>query len=112
MAEPPIRAASIGVTVSATHREKRVEKTTVIANGLNICPIDPPARAIGMKTPRLVEVVDSTARAISLVPSSAASIRLCPISLNLMMFSMTSIELLTSIPVDIASPSVVMRLSV
>ena len=108
----PMRAASIGVTVSATHRENRVEKTTVIAKGLNICPIGPPARAIGMNTPRLVEVVDRTASAISLVPSSAASSLSWPSSLYLMMFSMTSMELFTSMPVEMARPSVVIRLRV
>ena len=79
--ELPMRAASMGVKVRATQRENRVEKTTVMAKGLNICPMRPPDRATGTKTPRFVAVVERTAMAISFVPRSAASMGWYPISL-------------------------------
>ena len=60
--------------------------------------------ATGRKTPRLVAVPATTESEISTVPSSAAVSGEYPRSRYLKMFSIIRIALLTSTPIEMASP--------
>ena len=60
--------ASTGTTVSDTSSEASRATVTVIANGANSCPTNPPTRAIGANTATVVRVDAVTAPATSRTP--------------------------------------------
>ncbi len=83
-------------------------KSSVIESGLNICCTNPPINITGVNTIIEVVVPATTARIISFVPSTAASNGVLSNSSKcLVTFSITTIELSTSIPIDKIKPVIV-----
>ncbi len=90
----------MGVNVNDIKSEKMVAKTTVNPNCLKNCPTIPDIKAIGVKTTTFVIAAAITATAISEVPFSAANLGDSPRSIRRAMFSNTTIEFATSIPME------------
>ena len=64
---------------------------------------------MGMKTQQVVRVDERSALTISSVPRTEATLGLTPLCLYEYMFSITTMELSTSIPMPSARPARVMR---
>ena len=98
------REASMGVKVKETNMEKRVAKTIVRPNCRKNCPVMPVIKAIGKKTTTSHNVMAIAAMPISVRPSSAAMRASFPICICRCMFSRTTIESSTSMPIQSAMP--------
>ena len=94
----------MGVKVKETNKETRVEITTTKANCFIIFPIMPPVSAIGKNTTTSTRVIAKAVKPISFLPSKAACLLFFPISRCLNIFSSTTIESSTRMPItkDIA----------
>ena len=79
---------------------KAVTPTIVKANGIKNCPICPFINATGNKTTMFVPALAKTATTISVVPLIAPSILLWPPLIFATIFSRTTIELVTRIPIE------------
>ena len=101
------RPASVGVTVKETKREVSVEMTTTIANSERLRPTCPWMNAIGRKTTTSTSVMTTAAAPISIRPSYAASSGACLRSVKWRsMFSKTTVESSTRIPMTSDMPSI------
>ena len=97
---PPLRKreASIGVIVSETTPEIRIETAIVTENSRKSRPMIPPMNSSGRNTAESESVIESTVNATSCAPSSAACIASFPISRWRTMFSSTTIASSTTKP--------------
>ena len=73
------RAASMGVRVKETNREKAPAKTMVRPNCRKYCPVIPSIKAMGTKTAASQRVMATAAIPISMRPFSAAAKESSPI---------------------------------
>ena len=106
------RLPSMGTSVSATNREQSRANTTTRASSLNNMPEMVCMKTTGRKIIEVVRVEAMIAPVTCLVPIRALSLRDFPFSLILTMFSSTTMELSTIIPIPSASPPKVIRLRV
>ncbi len=97
-------AASSGVSVNETNSEKSVAVTTTAAYSFRYSPTMPGNSAIGANTTTSTIVIATAAPPISLRPLIAAFTGSCPRSRCLVMFSNTTIESSTRIPMIRARP--------
>jgi hypothetical protein len=95
----PSREANNGVIVNETKRLIRVENTTTRENSLSIPPIIPDTNARGRKTTTSTMVIATAVNPISDLPSMAALRRSLPISMWRLIFSSTTMESSTRIPI-------------
>ena len=86
--------------VKLTISENSVANTTVIPNSRKNWPMMPLMKAIGVNTTTLVRVEASTATPTSAVPLAAASRGSTPSCTRREIFSNTTIELVTSVPIE------------
>jgi hypothetical protein len=107
-----MRAASIGVSVSATNSESSTEPATVSPKSRRKLPTRPSTNTTGTNTAATEMVAAVAAKAISRVPLLAASVALSPCSRCRSMFSSTTIASSITTPTASAMPSSVMVLSV
>ena len=107
-----MRAASIGVSVSATSSEISTELATVAPNSERKLPTMPLTKITGRKTTAIETVAAVAAKAISAVPRDAASRGGVPCSRCRSMFSSTTMASSTTTPTASAIASSVMVLSV
>lgn len=98
-------AARIGVSVKLTKSDTSVAMPIVTANGTRKRPTSEPIIAIGPNTTTFVMADAKTGRATSAAPLSAAVFGSSPRSRCLAIFSMTTIELVTSVPTEVPSAS-------
>ena len=91
-------AASVGVIVNDVKSEVSVATATVRPNSLRIFPSCPGKNAIGTKTTTSTSVTTTAASPISSRPLRAAVIAFSPIARCRSMFSRTTIESSTRIP--------------
>ena len=103
--------ARIGVSVKLMKSETSVAPTITPANGTIMLPIRELIIMTGTKTTTLVSALAETAAITSPVPRSAATLTDSPRSRCLKMFSITTIELVTSTPTEQPSDSRVMILN-
>ena len=75
------RLAIMGVSVSDTKPEIRIEMLMTTANSWNSRPSSPPMNKTGMNTATSDRVIDRIVKPISLEPSSAACSGVLPISM-------------------------------
>ena len=106
------REANIGVNVKETRSDTRVEITTTNANCFIIFPIIPPVKAMGKNTTTSTKVIAKAVKPISFLPSKAACLLFFPISRCLKIFSRTTMESSTRIPITRDMASKVIRLKV
>ena len=100
-----------GTTVIATTRDATRQNEMDIPIGTsNSCTV-PDVKTIGKKTQIVVTVEDVMAPATCLAPCTAALGAVIPCPLSLKMFSITTIELSTSIPMPSDRPDSVMIFS-
>ena len=100
-----MRAASIGVSVSATTSETITEAATVTPNSERKLPTSPSTKITGMNTTAIETVEAVAAKAISRVPLEAASKGSSPCSRCRSMFSSTTIASSITTPTASASAS-------
>ena len=93
----------IGVTVSDTTSETRIDIESVTANSRSSRPTMPPISRIGRNTAISDRLIDSTVNPTSRAPCSAACSRGSPISMCRVMFSTTTIASSTTNPVAMVS---------
>ena len=98
------RALSIGVMVSATIRETTTMPPTVRINSRNSREIMPETKRKGTKRVNTVRVPAITGSATSCAPSAAASLRSGRSAPVRAMFSITTMELSSTIPMATTSP--------
>ena len=101
----------IGVRVKLMKSETSVAATITPANGTIIVPIRVLIIITGTNTTTLVSALADTAAITSSVPRSAAVLIDSPRSRCLKMFSITTMELVTSTPTEQPSDSSVMMLN-
>ena len=103
---PPLKNldASIGVNVKETNSENAPANTIVRPNCLKNCPVIPSINAIGKKTAISQSVIAIAAIPISIRPFSAASLGDSPSLRCRVIFSNTTIESSTSIPIHNVIP--------
>ena len=94
-----MRAAIIGVIVSATTPEMITAPASVKANSRKSAPVSPPVKASGASTAASVSVIATTGPVISFMPTIAASIGDRPSSMWRWMFSTTTIASSTTRPI-------------
>ncbi len=99
-----ILEAMAGTTVRAIRRLASSEYAIVSPMSTKSCLVMPSVNTIGAKTQIVVSVEAIIAPATSLAPSIAAARILLPSPRNLYIFSITTMELSTSIPIPSASP--------
>ena len=99
-----IRDDIAGTSVSAMIRLAPREYVTVNAISVKSCLVIPSTKTIGANTHTVVRVDDVIAAATSLAPAMAAFLADIPSLLILKMFSITTMELSTSIPTATARP--------
>ena len=92
------RDASIGVMVSDTTPDTRIDAAMVTENSRKSRPTIPPRNSSGRNTAVSESVIDSTVNATSCAPSSAAVMASFPISRWRTMFSSTTIASSTTKP--------------
>ncbi len=97
-------AASIGVSVNETNSENSVATVTTMPNSFMYWPTKPLKNASGKKTTTSTSVIAIAAPPISVRPLMAASAGACPMSRCRVMFSSTTIESSTRIPMISESP--------
>ena len=107
-----MRAASIGVRVSATTSEISTEIATVAPNSPRKLPTMPSTNTTGTNTAAMESVAAVAAKAISLVPRDAASWEESPWSRWRSMFSSTTIASSITTPTASVMASSVMVFSV
>ena len=107
-----MRAASIGVRVSAMTRERSTALATVAPNSLRKLPTMPRAKTTGTKTAAIETVAAVAAKATCLAPLEAASLGLSPCSRCRSMFSRTTIASSITTPTARVIARSVMVLSV
>ncbi|CFE02440.1 Uncharacterised protein [Bordetella pertussis] len=89
----------MGVSVSDTTSETRMEADRVTANSRNSRPATPPISRMGMNTATSDRLIDSTVKPTSREPRSAARMGVAPRSICRMMFSSTTMASSTTNPV-------------
>ena len=107
-----MRAASIGVSVSATNSEISTEPATVTPNDPRKLPTTPSTNTTGTNTAATENVAAVAANAISRVPMRAAAYASSPPSRWRSMFSSTTIASSITTPTASVMPSSVIVLSV
>ena len=107
-----MRAASIGVSVSATTSEISTEIATIAPNSPRKFPTMPSTKTTGTNTAAIESVAAVAAKAISLVPRDAASCDGSPMSRCRSMFSSTTIASSITTPTARVMASSVIVLSV
>ncbi len=100
----PFSEASIGISVIATTSEISIANVTVSAWSRNNWPATPCTNTSGKNTATVVSVDAITAIETSRAPFIAASTMLMPCSRMRAMFSSTTIESSTTMPVASARP--------
>ncbi len=90
----------MGVSVSETRPDTRIEAAIVTANSCISRPTMPPMNSTGMKTAASDSVIDTIVNEISFDPSSDACMRVLPISMWRTMFSSITIASSTTKPTD------------
>ncbi len=91
-------AASIGVSVNETNSENSVATVTTMPNSCMYLPTNPLRNASGRNTTTSTSVIAIAALPISVRPLIAASPGDCPMSRCRVMFSSTTIESSTRMP--------------
>ncbi len=104
MALPKILLVNIGMTETETRRLRDTAETTAMAMSLNSCPASSSRNTTGRNTAMVVNVEARTAPHTSLVPSKDASKADLPMPLWRSIFSITTMELSTSMPTAKAMP--------
>src|SRR5699024_9279673 len=104
--------ANIGIKVKETNKDMTNEKATVKANSLKIVAVIHSTNTIGANTAIVVMVEAVLPLLTSLSPSILTYWLSKPFSLSLYIFSNTTIELSTSIPIPKAIPPKVIILKV
>ena len=94
-----MRAAIIGVIVSATMPEMMTAPASVTANSRNSAPVRPPVKPSGASTAASVSVMATTGPVISRMPTIAACIGDRPSSMWRWMFSTTTMASSTTRPI-------------
>ena len=97
-------AASTGVSVNETSSENSVATVTTMPNSCMYLPTNPLRNASGKNTTTSTSVIAIAAPPISVRPLIAASPGDCPMSRCRVMFSSTTIESSTRIPMISESP--------
>ncbi len=90
-----------GVRVKLIASEIRVAPVITTANGVKYLPTIELIIAIGMKTTTFVLALAKTGRATSELPTEDASAGFIPSAIFLVMFSITTIEFVTSTPTEV-----------
>src|SRR3989339_167526 len=91
--------ANSGVTVKETNKLIKVENTITSENSRNMCPIIPDTNESGRKTTTSTNVIARAVSPISFLPSRAATVRFFPISRWRWIFSRTTMESSTRMPI-------------
>ena len=99
----------MGIKLNATNNEAKRLKAIVQARSLKSCPAIPPTNKIGKNTAIVVKVEAVTAVETCSAPARAASATVNPVSRILKIFSRTTMELSTSIPIPKARPPRLIR---
>ncbi len=94
----------IGISVSDTAADTRIESVTTMANSWKRRPIVPGMKKIGMNTATSEIEIDITVNATSFAPRTAASNGRMPASMCRMMFSSTTIASSTTRPTAMVRP--------
>ncbi len=102
----------MGTKVNAISKELKSAITIDNAKSLKIVAANPPVNTIGIKTATVVNVEAVIAIDTSFVPSTDAAILSTPKLLFLYIFSRTTIELSTNIPIPSAKPPIVIIFNV
>ena len=89
----------MGVVVSDTSMETKIDTDSTTANSRNKRPTMPPIARMGMKAAISDRLIDTTVKPISRAPCNAASIGVLPRSICREMFSSTTIASSTTKPV-------------
>ena len=95
----------VGTTVNATIKDATSVYVIVNANGIRSCLTVPSTYTSGRNTQMVVRVDATIGAATCFVPCTAALGAETPLFLNLYIFSMTTMELSTSIPIPRHNPA-------
>ena len=104
--------ARAGTRVMATSRDAPRAYVMVSAISLKSCLVRPSTNTMGANTQTVVRVDEMIAAPTSFAPATAARLGSIPARLSLKMFSITTMELSTSIPTATARPESDIRLMV
>ena len=105
-----VYCASEGTKVTATTSETASERQSVIAMSLTTVLVSPCVKRMGSQTMSEVMVEARIAPDICEVPVTTASFTGAPRARRRYIFSITTTELSTSMPIPMASPAMDMRL--
>ena len=97
------RLPSIGVSVSDTNADTRIDTAMVTENSRKSRPTMPPRKSSGMNTATSESVIERIVKPISFEPLSAACIGFSPISMWRTMFSSITMASSTTKPTDSVS---------